>query len=109
MGGVFCRVPVCGLLSSFGGPCCAAIIWQGLAECAHGARLMIAALLPKARAGYHPVSPWRRRYTVALVSVMTALLCADQNLLAPNVRAAVTGLASACDVAESRAAKPHHA
>eukprot|EP00775_Hariotina_reticulata_P010191 gene10191-10352_t len=46
------------------------------------------ALLPKVRASFHPISPWRRRYMVALVSVMTALLCADQNLLAPNLSAA---------------------
>ncbi|KAF6255108.1 major facilitator superfamily domain-containing protein [Scenedesmus sp. NREL 46B-D3] len=36
----------------------------------------------------HPFGPWRRRYTVALVSVIAALLCADQNLLAPNLSAA---------------------
>lgn len=46
-----------------------------------------AALLPKVvTAQYqHPFGPWRRRYMVVLVSIITALLCADQNLLAPNV------------------------
>lgn len=49
----------------------------------------IAALLPKAASGYeHPISVWKRRYTVLLVAVIAALLSADQNLLAPNVSGA---------------------
>eukprot|EP00878_Enallax_costatus_P035709 GHUV01039910.1.p1 GENE.GHUV01039910.1~~GHUV01039910.1.p1 ORF type:complete len:368 (+),score=86.75 GHUV01039910.1:356-1459(+) len=48
------------------------------------------ALLPKVVVGQyqHPFSTWRRRYMVALVAVITAFLCADQNLLAPNLSAA---------------------
>ncbi len=38
------------------------------------------------RALVKQLSVWRRRYMVVLVSIITALLCADQNLLAPNVR-----------------------
>uniref|UniRef100_A0A383W382 Major facilitator superfamily (MFS) profile domain-containing protein n=1 Tax=Tetradesmus obliquus TaxID=3088 RepID=A0A383W382_TETOB len=48
------------------------------------------ALLPKVVLQHyqHPFGPWRRRYMVGLVSLIAALLCADQNLLAPNLSAA---------------------
>jgi hypothetical protein len=56
----------------------------------------VAALLPKAvvQRYEHPFGPWRRRYMVGLVSVIAALLCADQNLLAPNVSACIGALPS---------------
>jgi hypothetical protein len=56
---------------------------QLAATCTHHT----AALLPKTASSYeHPISIWRRRYSVLLVAVIAALLSADQNLLAPNVR-----------------------
>jgi hypothetical protein len=49
---------------------------------------VVAALLPKVvtQRYEHPFGPWRRRYMVGLVALIAAMLCADQNLLAPNVR-----------------------
>lgn len=66
-------------------PCCPSL-------CIHPLRFP-SALLPKVVVSFqHPFGPWRRRYMVGLVSVITALLCADQNLLAPNVRMRVKAM-----------------
>jgi hypothetical protein len=66
-----------------------------------------AALLPKVvvQRYEHPFGPWRRRYMVCLVSVIAAMLCADQNLLAPNVSAVALGVVGAvCPAAAVAAA-----
>ncbi len=53
-----------------------------------------AALLPPRPppAFEHPISPGRRRWMVVMFCLVAALLFADQNLLAPNVRTSLAGL-----------------